>query len=142
MVDLLLQAGAPTSHRGNSALGFAIEMGRPDLPKLLLKHGAEASLVPMWSVIDRGCRLDVIDMLLAAGKNLVDDRPIAWGLIHCIRPVLGLPKRHVAEQPELLRQADFALRTAYSESSGKVWSYRLALRLNKLGRSLLSVKES
>ena len=110
MVELLLQAGAPTSHRGNSALAFAIEMGRPDLVKLLLKHGADASKVPMWSVIDRGCRLDVIDMLLAAGKNLVDDRPIAWGLIHCIRPTLGLLKRHVAKQPELMRQADFALR--------------------------------
>jgi len=110
MVELLLQAGSPTSHRGNSALAFAIEMGRPDLAKLLLKHGADASQVPMWSVIDRGCRLDVIDMLLAAGKNLVDDRPIAWGLIHCIRPTLGLLKRHVAEHPELMRQVDLALR--------------------------------
>ena len=110
MVELLLQAGSPTSHRGNSALAFAIEMGRPDLVKLPLKHGADASQVPMWSVIERGCRLDVIDMLLAAGRNLVDDRPIAWGLIHCIRPTLGLLKRHVTKQPELMRQVDFALR--------------------------------
>ncbi|MEZ6036537.1 MAG: ankyrin repeat domain-containing protein [Planctomycetota bacterium] len=110
MVEVLLKAGAPVSGRGYSALEHAIEMGRPDLVRLLIEHGAKADGMSMCSVIEHGCRPDVVDMLLAAGSNLVDDQPIAWGLIQCIRPTLGLLKRFEAEQPELMRQVDLALR--------------------------------
>jgi hypothetical protein len=110
MVEVLLKAGAPSSDRGYSALSHAIDMGRPDLAKLLLKYGANADEVSMCSVIERGCRPEVVDMFLAAGKNLVDEEPIAWGLINCIRPTLGLLKRFVEKQPELMCQVDTALR--------------------------------
>jgi len=110
MVEVLLDAGAPASDRGYSALSHAIEMGRPDLAQLLLKHGANATEVSMCTVIEHGCRPEVVDMFLAAGKNLIDEEPIAWGLINCIRPTLGLLKRFVAKQPELMRQVDTALR--------------------------------
>jgi ankyrin repeat protein len=119
MVEVLLKAGAPASCRGYSALRHAIEMDRTDLVQLLLLHGAKADEVSMCSVIESGCRPEVVDMLLAAGRNLIDDQPIAWGLIHCIRPTLGLLKRFVGKQPELMRQVDIALRYHAKEGNEK-----------------------
>jgi len=115
----VLKAGAPASCRGYSALRHAIEMDRTDLIQLLLLHGAKADEVSMCSVIESSCRPEVVDMLLGAGRNLIDDQPIAWGLIHCIRPTLGLLKRFVGKQPELMRQVDIALRYHAKEGNEK-----------------------
>jgi hypothetical protein len=95
-------------------------MGRTDLVRLLLQHAANADEVSMCSVIEHGCRPEVVDMLLAAGKNLIDEEPIAWGLINCVHPTLGLVKRFVAKQPDLMRQVDIALRY-HAKNGNEKW---------------------
>jgi hypothetical protein len=52
----------------------------------------------------------MVELFLSHGADLVHDKPIAWALIHNVRPALGLLKRFAPTQPELMQQADLALR--------------------------------
>lgn len=118
LVQVLLEAGAPI-HEGNyNALDHAVEMRRADLAALLFAHGADVNSVPMRFVVEMW-QPEMVDLFLSNGASLVRESPIAWGLVHKIRPALGLLKRHVAEQPELMRQAELALRHHASEGNSK-----------------------
>jgi hypothetical protein len=118
-VEVLLEAGAPTCDRSYAALQHAVELRRPDLAALLLRHGASASDVSLCDVIGNGCDTSLIDVLLAAGANLVDEEPIAWGLINCIWPTLKLVKQHVTAAPTLALQVNTALRHHAHEGNAK-----------------------
>jgi hypothetical protein len=61
-----------------------------------------------------------VDLFISNGASLVRDNPVAWGLIHKIRPTLGLLKRFAPDQPELMRQADIALRF-YAKDGNTKW---------------------
>src|SRR5690606_4672554 len=95
-----------------------VEMRRADLAALLFAHGADVNSVSMRFVVEMW-QPEVVDLFLSNGASLVRESPIAWGLVHKIRPALGLLKRHVAEQPELMRQAELALRHHASEGNSQ-----------------------
>ena len=57
----------------------------------------------------------MVELFVSRGASLHHGNPVAWGFIQKIRPVLGLLKRHHAEQPELIKQANIALRWAVAE---------------------------
>ncbi len=118
LVQVLLEAGAPIREGTYDALEHAVEMRRADLAALLFAHGADVSSVSMRFVIETW-EPEVVDLFVANGASLVRGNPIAWGLIHKIRPTLGLLKRYVPEHPELLRQADLALRHHAAEGNSK-----------------------
>ncbi len=109
LVQVLLEAGVPPREGRYDALRDAVEQRRPDLASLLIEHGADVADVSMRLVLEMW-QPEVVELFLANGASLVRDRPIAWGLINRTRPTLGLLKRFSAEQPELMRQAELALR--------------------------------
>lgn len=119
LVQVLVAAGAPTCDRSYVALRHALELRRPDLARLLLEHGADPSQVSLCEVIENGCDPQVIGLLLDVGKNLVDEQPIAWGLIQRIWPTLKLVKQHLAACPDLLLQVNTALRHHAHEGNAK-----------------------
>ena len=118
LVQVLLEAGAPIREGNYDALEHAVETRRADLAALLLAHGADVSSVSMRFVIETW-EPEMVDLFVANGASLVRGNPIAWGLIHKIRPTLGLLKRYAPEHPELLRQADLALRHHAAEGNSK-----------------------
>jgi len=118
LVQVLLEAGAPIREGNYDALEHAVEMRRADLAALLFAHGADVSSVSMRFVIETW-EPEMVDLFVANGASLVRDNPIAWGLIHKIRPTLGLLKRYAPERPELLQQADLALRHHAAEGNSK-----------------------
>ena len=118
LVQVLLEGGAPTREGNYQALDHAVELRRADLAALLVAHGADVNGVSMRFVIEMW-QPEMVDLFLANVASLVRDNPIAWGLVHKIRPALGLLKRHAPEQAELLRQADLALRHHAAEGNGK-----------------------
>lgn len=109
LVQVLLEAGAPTREGSYDALDHAVDLRRADLAALLIEHGADVDQVCMRSVIEMW-QQDMVDLFLSKGASRVRDNPIAWGLIQKIRPTLGLLKRFAPEQPELMHQANIALR--------------------------------
>lgn len=118
LVQVLLEAGARPREGRYNALEHAVEQRRPDLASLLILHGAKISDVSMRLVIEMW-QSAMLELFLANGASLTRDKPIAWGLIHRTRPTLGLLKRFCSEQPELMRQADLALRSHAREGHAK-----------------------
>lgn len=118
LVQVLLEAGAPIREGAYDALEHAVNLRRADLAALLLAHGADVSSVSMRFVVEMW-QAEIVDLFLANGASLAHDSPIAWGLIHKIRPVLGLVKRYASDRPDLMRQAELALRHHVLEGSGK-----------------------
>lgn len=118
LVQVLLDAGAPSREGSYDALAHAVELRRADLVSLLIEQGADVNRVSMRSVIETG-HAEIIDLFLSNGASLVRDNPIAWGLIRKVRPTLGLLKRFAPEHPELMRQADIALRHHAAEGNSK-----------------------
>ncbi len=118
LVQVLLEAGAPVREGGYDALDHAVEMRRADLAALLFAQGADVNSVSMRFVVEMR-QPEMVDLFLANGASLVRDNPIAWGLIHKIRPALGLLKRHLPERPELMLQAELALRHHASQGNTK-----------------------
>lgn len=112
------RGGGPIREGSYDALEHAVEIGRADLAALLLAQGADVSSVCMCFVIETW-QPEMVDLFVANGASLVRDNPIAWGLIHKIRPTLGLLKRYAPEHPELVRQADLALRHHAAEGNSK-----------------------
>jgi hypothetical protein len=92
IVQVLLDAGAPTQDGTYDALNHAVDMRRIDLATLIVERGADVNRVSMRFVIDMWQR-EMVDFFLANGASLVHEKPIAWGLIHKIRPTLGLLKQ-------------------------------------------------
>jgi len=118
LVQVLLEAGAPIREGNYDALEHAVEMRRADLAALLFAHGADVSSVSMRFVIETW-EPEMVDLFVANGASLVRGNPIAWGLIHKIRPTLGLLKRYAPEHPKLMRQVDLALRHHAAEGNSK-----------------------
>jgi hypothetical protein len=118
LIQVLLEVGAPPHEGTYDALEHAISLRRPDLAALLIQHGAQVDDVSMRFVIEMW-QPEIVDLFLANGASLVRGNPIAWGLIHKIRPTLGLLKRFAPEQPELMRQADIALRFHAGDGNAK-----------------------
>lgn len=118
LVKVLVEAGAPLVDDSCDALDLAVQMRRPDLVKLILDHGANIQDLCMQTAVGSWAP-DVVELCVSHGASLVRDQPIAWGLVNKIRPTLGILKRHVADQPELMRQANTALRHHAGAGSAK-----------------------
>ena len=118
LVKVLLEAGAPHRVGNYNALSHAVEQRRPDLAVLLIKHGARVDEVSMQDVIEMW-ESEMVDLFLSNGADLQRGKPVAWGLIHKIRPALGLLKRFGAASPDLMKQAECALRFHAYEGSVK-----------------------
>lgn len=118
LVQVLLEAGAPIREGRYCALTHAVQLRRSDLAALLIQHGARVEDVSMHDVVG-SWQAEMVELFVSHGASLVRGNPLAWGLINKMRPALGLLKRHVASQPELLRQADIALRHHAAEGNLK-----------------------
>jgi hypothetical protein len=118
LAQVLLEAGAPTRQGRYNALEHAVSVRRAYLAALLIEHGAKVDDVDMCHVVDNW-EPAMVELFLANHASLVRSAPIAYGLIEKIRPVLGLLKRRGVEQPELMRQADVALRHHVNAGSPK-----------------------
>lgn len=118
LVKVLLDAGAPVEEGNYHALYHAVELRRRDLVELLIEHGANVKDISMQTVLATWDR-KLVDMFIANGANLVDDKPIAWGLANKIRITLGVFKQYVRQYPELREQVDIALRYHAGEGHAK-----------------------
>lgn len=118
LVQVLLEAGAPPRQGNYIALKHAVQLRRPDLAELLLRFGANVDDVPMRLVVERW-HPEMIDLFIANGASLVHHDPVAWGLVNKIRPALGLLKQYGASLPELMLQANLALRFHADEGNQK-----------------------
>ncbi|MCA8946830.1 MAG: ankyrin repeat domain-containing protein, partial [Planctomycetes bacterium] len=118
LVQVLLEAGAPIEEGDYHALYHAVELSRQDLVELLIQHGASVQDVSMQTVIATWDR-KLVDLFVANGANLIDDNPIAWGLVNDIRVALGVFKQYVGEYPELRKQIDIALRYHADQGNAK-----------------------
>ena len=118
LVQILLEAGAAPNEGNYIALEHAVQLRRPDLATLLFRYGAEVDHVSMRFVIEMW-QPEMVDLFVSNGASLVREAPVAWGLMHKIRPVLGLLKRLGPDRPEVMRQADIALRFHAGEGSSK-----------------------
>jgi hypothetical protein len=118
LVQVLLEGGAPTTEGYYVALDHAVELRRTDLAALLLQHGADIRDVSMRYVLETW-QAEMVELVLSHGASLVHDKPIAWALIHKVRPALGLLKRLAPAQPELMQQANLALRHHAREGNAK-----------------------
>ena len=118
LVEVLLGAGAPHQEGSYNALEHAVDLRRLDLVSLLVKHGASVHEVPMRWVFD-SWEPDVVEFFISQGADLVKGRPVAWALIHKIRPALGVVKRYEKDIADLMRQAEFALRHHAYEGNTK-----------------------
>lgn len=108
LVQVLLDAGAPHRLGTYDALAHSVDLRRPDLGALLIQHGARVADVSMRTVIEMW-EPEMVDLFLANGANLVEARPVAWGLINKVRPALGLLRRFGDAIPDLRQQANCAL---------------------------------
>jgi len=133
LVQVLLEAGAPIQQGNYSALEHAVNLRRPDLAELMFQHGADINDVPMRLVVSMW-QPEMVEMFVSNGASLVRDKPIAWGLVHKIRPVLGLLKRHVSENRELMEQAELALRFHAGEGNSKWVAFTLWVGADPLAR--------
>jgi hypothetical protein len=118
LLQVLLEAGAPVREGRYRALEHAVEMRRPDLAALLLKHGASAGDVSMRFVVEMW-HPETMELLVKSGASLVSGQPIAWGLINKVRTTLGLLKKYAPSHPEVIRQAEIALRHHAFEGDAK-----------------------
>jgi len=109
LVQVLLEAGAPIEEDNYHALHHAVELRRRDLVELLITKGARVEDISMQTVIATWDRA-MVDLFMANGANLIDDNPIAWGLVNQIRTALGVFKQYAGQHPELKEQVNIALR--------------------------------
>lgn len=114
----LVRAGAPLRDGRYVALQHAVEMKRPDLVRLLLANGADVSEVSMRFVLETW-EQETVELFLAHGASLTAQVPLAWALINKVRPALGLAKRLGADDPEIMKQTELALRHHAREGNAK-----------------------
>lgn len=117
LVQVLLEAGASTRLGHYRALDHAVRKNRPDLAALLLEHGAALADTSMVDVVE-SWQTDMVEVFISHGANLTDGNPIALALASEIRPALGWLKKFGTTQPEVVRQADIALRYHVWKKSG------------------------
>lgn len=109
LVQVLLEGGTPIEEGRYHALHHAVQLRRRDLVTLLIEHGAKVQDVSMQTVLATWDRA-MADLFVANSASLVDDLPIAWGLINKIKTTLGVFKQYVGQQPKLIEQVEIALR--------------------------------
>jgi hypothetical protein len=140
LVQVLLEAGAPVREGYYNALEHAVELRRPDLAKLLIRHGAAVGDVSMRWVIEMW-QPEMVELFLSNGASLTSDHPLAWGFIYKIRPTLGLLKRSIDENPELMMQANLALRFHASEGNSKWVALLLWAGADPLARGVYRLED-
>lgn len=118
LVQVLLEGGVPVKAEDYHALHYAVQTKRKDIVSLLIAHGAKVEEVSMQTVMNTW-DLEMVDLFVSHGANLVDDLPIAWALINKIRTALGVFKKYAGEQPKLVKQVEIALRYFASEGDAK-----------------------
>jgi len=118
IVQILLEAGASVRHGNYVALEHSVSLRRADVAELLIEHGASVHDVSMRHVIETWDPA-IVDIFISHGASLSVGAPIAWGLVHKIKPTLGLLKRLLPSEPALMRQADLALRFHAAEGNAK-----------------------
>ena len=141
LVQVLLEAGAPHQEGNYNALEHAVDLRRPDLAELLLLHGAKVKEVPMQLVLDLW-NPDMVQLFQENGADLDQGYPIAWALIHRIRPALGLVKR-LQDVPgsTALNQAEIALRFHAYEGNTKWVSLLLWAGADPWARGIYRTEE-
>jgi hypothetical protein len=117
LVQVLLEAGCPTTVGNYRALDHAVELRRPDLASLLIKHGADVREVSMAFVLEMWDP-EMVDLFLSHGASLHRGNPVALALIYKMRPALGLLKRF-PEDVAIRKQGGMALRYHASEGNEK-----------------------
>lgn len=118
LVQVLLEAGVPVREGRYVAVQHAVELRRPDLVELLLKHGASVHDVTMRFVVEMW-HPETMEVLVANGASLTIGQPVAWGLINKVRTTLRLVKKYTPTCPEVMRQAEVALRHHAFEGNAK-----------------------
>jgi hypothetical protein len=117
LVQVLLDAGCPTTVGNYRALDHAVELRRADLAAILVGHGADVREVSMSFVLEMWDS-DMVELFLSNGASLHRGNPVALALIYKMRPALGLLKRY-PDDPGIRRQGGMALRYHASEGNQK-----------------------
>jgi hypothetical protein len=117
LVQVLLDAGCPTTVGNYRALDHAVELRRADLATLLVSHGADVREVSMSFVLEMWDS-DMVELFLSNGASLHRGNPVALALIYKMRPALGLLKRY-PDDPGIRKQGCMALRYHASEGNQK-----------------------
>jgi len=117
LVQVLLDAGCPTTVGNYRALDHAVELRRADLAALLVSHGADVREVSMSFVLEMWDS-DMVELFLSNGASLHRGNPVALALIYKMRPALGLLKRY-PDDPGIRKQGNMALRYHASEGNQK-----------------------
>lgn len=118
LVKVLLESGAPQTEGNFNALDYAVQLRRPDLVELLFQFGAQVDEVPLHAVIEHW-HPEVLALFISKGASLTRGNPIGWGLVNMMKPALGLLRRHCRQNPQLMEQANIALRYHAANGSPK-----------------------
>ena len=141
LVQVLLEAGAPHQEGNYNALEHAVDLRRPDLAEILLLHGAKVEEVPMRLVLDLWAP-DMVQLFQENGADLDQGYPIAWALVHRIRPALGLVKRlQGVPGSTAMKQAEIALRFHAYEGNTKWVSLLLWAGADPWARGIYRTEE-
>lgn len=111
LVEVLLRAGAiqePAAGYG-SPIAQALQARRLDIVELLVDHGADPRAVDMAQVLD-SWDPKVFNFFISRGADVVKGQPFAYAFCHRVRTALYAFKDLSAQRPELMEQANIALR--------------------------------
>jgi ankyrin repeat protein len=125
LIEVLLKAGAeqdPPNGYG-SPMDRALEMRRLDIVELLVEHGADPRLMDMAQVL-RSWDPAIFRYFIERGADVESDQPFAQAFCEGIWTAMRPFKELLATRPELLEQANIALRHHCKEGDVK-WAAQL-----------------
>lgn len=119
LVQVLLEAGASFERTGRSSvMSRALRERRPDIVKLLVDHGYDATSVDMREVFETWDG-ELMEYFVDRGASVDDSNPLAHALCGRIQTALRILKRDRHRFPSFQRQADIALRYHCKEGNLK-----------------------
>jgi hypothetical protein len=111
MVEVLLRAGAVQDPLVgyDTPVSRALQMRRLDIIELLVDHGCDPQLVDMAEVL-RSWDPKIFEFFIGRGADVVTGHPFAHAFCERVRTALRPFKNLCAARPELVEQANIALR--------------------------------
>lgn len=120
LVEVLLRGGAVQEPLNgyDSPVSRALRMRRLDMIELLIQHGCDPRSVNMLDVL-RSWDPKIIDHFVSHGADVVDGQPFAHAFCERIQKALRPFKTLCETRPELVEQANIALRHHCKEGDMK-----------------------
>ncbi|MBZ0266231.1 ankyrin repeat domain-containing protein [bacterium] len=118
LVQVLLENGALIYDGTFNALRIAVEQKRPDLVKMIVKHGAEIDSVEIDSVF-QSWNPELISFFIDQGAEVESNNALAKALCDRVRITIGIYKKYRKKFASFDEQLNIALRYHCAEGDMK-----------------------